>query len=54
MHITTHAKKRMKQRGFKRDIIDLILEHGTPIRMDGDNATKYVLGNKGKNMLYNS
>jgi len=47
MYITNHATKRMKQRGFPGDLVELIMEFGTPQKAIG-NATKYQFGKKEK------
>ena len=36
MELSNHAIKRMKQRGFLKDHIELILEHGKAKRKPGD------------------
>lgn len=40
MHATMHLQQRMSQRGIKREMLEMVLEHGTPDR------DRYVLGRK--------
>ena len=45
MTLTKHARKRGRQRGFSRQIIDIVLEKGRPQFAPGG-ATKVFLGEK--------
>jgi hypothetical protein len=40
MHTTKHIQQRMSQRGVSREMVDYVLNHGTP------EDSKYVLGRK--------
>lgn len=42
MHTTQHAEARMRQRGIPEDLVDLILQYGTPRRRPGG-AYEYVV-----------
>jgi hypothetical protein len=45
MKISQNAAKRLRQRGFKDDYIDLIVNHGTPYEKDGS-VVEYRLDKK--------
>ena len=45
MRISQNAEKRLRQRGFKDDYVDLILNHGTPHKKSG-NVVEYRLDKK--------
>ena len=45
MKISQNAAKRLRQRGFKDDYVDLIVNHGTPHEKDG-NVVEYRLDKK--------
>ena len=45
MRISQNAEKRLRQRGFKDDYVDLIINHGTPHKKSG-NVVEYRLDKK--------
>jgi len=45
MKISQNAEKRLRQRGFKDDYVDLIINHGTPYQKSG-NVVEYRLDKK--------
>jgi|APIni6443716594_1056825.scaffolds.fasta_scaffold652585_2 hypothetical protein len=45
MKISQNAEKRLRQRGFKDDYLDLIINHGTPYQKSG-NVVEYRLDKK--------
>lgn len=45
MQISKHAQSRSQQRGIRNDIVDIIIEHGTPVNKPGS-ALEYRLTKK--------
>lgn len=50
MDISRHATARIQQRGIPKDLVDLIMQFGTPQRKPGG-AIEYTVRKKDKNRM---